>query len=118
MFSSEGDFNRKIPGDIRGDIESRMKSREEEMRSRFDRDRENLLRDRRGYDPKATYTDGEIPNDPTQHHLYKHPDDINRVHKDISERHKELIDHRQKVESFSSFFLSVLSFIHSFFLSF
>lgn len=74
-----------------------MKEREDMMRSKFDRDHDNILRDRRGFDPRTVSTDGQIPED-ALHHFQRHSaEDLHRVHKDISDRHQELIDHRKKV---------------------
>jgi hypothetical protein len=101
LFRSQ-DFDRhNVPEDFRGDMEARMKEREEVMRARFERDRENILKGRRGFDPSAV--DGDtagIPEDIMQNYHQRHShDELHRVHKDIAERHKELIEHRQRVNS-------------------
>lgn len=109
LFCSDGDVDRRIPGDIHGDLQNRMREREDMMRARFDRDREAVLNDRRGYDPKATSVHGDIPEDLHQRFRRHSPEDLNGVHKDIAERHQELITHRQNVCFFVCF-----SFVSSF----
>lgn len=107
-YFSESDFDRRIPNDIRGDLEARMKEREELMRTKFERDREHILKDRRGFDPKSISPDGDFPEDPSRHEYHRHsPEDLHRIHKDISERHQELIDHRQKVYFILQLFFSL-----------
>lgn len=95
----EADFDMShLPEDIRSDMESRMREREEIMRARFDRDREGILRGKNRFDPSSF--EGSDHDEIMRHHMHHHSmDELHRVHKDISERHKELIDHRQKVSN-------------------
>jgi hypothetical protein len=95
----------QLPSDVRADMEARMREREEIMRARYGRDRESLLKERGRLGPRGSVGTGmDVDGEDTEHdeilrhHIHRHSkDELHRVHKDISERHKELIDHRQKV---------------------
>lgn len=91
-----------LPPDVRAEMESRMREREEIIRARYGRDREDILKQRGRSDPRGSVGLGgdidEEHDEILRHHIHRHSkDELHRVHKDISERHKELIDHRQKV---------------------
>jgi hypothetical protein len=73
-----------------------MREREEIMRARFDRDRDGIMRTRPGAGVETE--DEGSPDDVIRRHVHHHSmDELHRAHKDISARHQELIDHRQKV---------------------
>jgi hypothetical protein len=95
----------RLPSDVRAEMESHMREREEIMRAKYGRDRESLLNQRGRSGPRGAVSEqGDVDGEDMEqdeilrHHIHRHSkDELHRVHKDISERHKELIDHRQKV---------------------
>jgi hypothetical protein len=83
------------------EFEARMRERESQMREKFQKDKDNFMRDGKFRSPPDTDSFGASrPGDMHDlHNLHRQHSmgDMGNIHKDISERHKELIDHRKKV---------------------